>query len=58
MPVTEKATKRRSVSKARLYKEILASSVEHFNTEQTKTLTVADLLDAIKDDIVDEALKN
>ena len=57
--MTDKAKprKRRAVSKARLYKEILASTVEHFNTEQTETLTVADLLDAIKDDIVDEALK-
>ena len=58
MPTNDKPTKRRSVSKARLYKEILASTVEHFNTEQTETLTVADLLDAIKDDIVDEALGN
>ena len=55
MPVTEKATKRRSVSKARLFKEITASVKGHnLNADDS----IGTLLDAIKNDIVDEALKN
>ena len=47
-------TKRRSVSKARLYKEIVASAKDHF--EDVNSPTVTELLDAIKDDIVAEAI--
>ena len=45
--------KRRSVSKARLYKEIKASVTVHgLGTDDL----ITSLLDAIKEDIVDEAL--
>ena len=50
--------KRRSVSKARLYKEILAAVGEKFQSSDGTSVTVKELLDALKDDIVDEALKN
>jgi len=54
MATAKKATKtRRSVSKARLYKEIVAAVDFHDLTDIT---TVNDLLEAIKNDIVDEAL--
>ena len=52
---SKKPTKRRAVSKARLYKEIVASAKEHF--AETTSPTVSELLDAIKDDIVNEAIK-
>ena len=55
MPVTEKTTKRRSVSKARLFKEINASVKAHNLNDGDD---IATLLDAIKNDIVEEALKN
>ena len=48
-------TKRRAVSKARLYKEIVASTEFHFESLSAKP-TVDELLDAIKDDIVNEAI--
>ncbi len=47
-------TKRRAVSKARLYKEIVASAKEHFG--ENAGPSVEELLDAIKDDIVNEAI--
>ena len=53
---TDKPTKRRSVSKARLYKEVLASAQDHFDYPAGEP-TVAELLDAIKDDIVTAAIK-
>lgn len=56
--MTDKAKtpiKRRAVSKARLYKEILASAKTHFDYPDAGP-TVAELLDAIKDDIVTEAI--
>lgn len=46
--------KRRSVSKARLYKELEASTKEHGLVPES---TIGELMDAIKDDIVTEALK-
>lgn len=49
-------TKRRAVSKARLYKEIVASVENHFGPIGTNDPTVNELLDAIKDDIVNEAI--
>ena len=49
-----KPIKRRSVSKARLYKELEAAVEAHGLTD---TSPIGDLLDAIKDDIVTEALK-
>ena len=49
-----KTTTRRSVSKARLYKEIKAAVTVH---KLEDGAPIIDLLDAIKDDIVDEALK-
>ncbi len=52
---TDKPTKRRAVSKARLYKEIVASTKAHFADNSGPT--VDELLDAIKDDIVNEAIK-
>ncbi len=55
MPTGEKVVKRRSVSKARLYKEITAAvHVHNLNDEDD----ISTLLDAIKNDIVEEALKN
>ena len=54
-PEKKAPTKRRAVSKARLYKEILASAQEHFDYPAGEP-TVSELLDAIKDDIVTEAI--
>ncbi len=49
-----KPTKRRAVSKARLYKEIQNAVVEHALTESG---TVEELLNELKNDIVEEALR-
>jgi ssDNA-specific exonuclease RecJ len=49
-----KPAKRRSVSKARLYKELEAAVETH---QMTTGQTIKELMDAIKDDIVTEALK-
>ena len=54
MTTEKKATKRRSVSKARLYKELEAAIGAHGLDE---TATVHELMEAIKNDIVTEALK-
>jgi hypothetical protein len=54
MTTEKKAVKRRSVSKARLYKE-LEAAVETHNLGLGATIT--ELMEAIKDDIVTEALK-
>ena len=48
-------TKRRAVSKARLYKEIVAAMTTHFDGPGSGA-TVDELLDALKDDIVQEAI--
>lgn len=47
-------TKRRAVSKARLYKEIVTSTKEHFGEDAGPT--VSELLDALKEDIVADAI--
>ena len=47
-------TKRRAVSKARLYKEIVAITKERFG--EGAGPTVDELLDALKDEIVNEAI--
>ncbi len=49
----QKPTKRRAVSKARLYVEIQNAVVGHALTESA---TVEELLNELKDDIVTEAL--
>ena len=57
--MTDKAktpTKRRAVSKARLYKEIVAAVETHFDGLNSGA-TVDELLDALKEDIVNEAIK-
>lgn len=56
MTDNKKTTKRRSVSKARLYKEIVAATERHFGGTDSGP-SVEELLDAIKDDIVNEAIK-
>ena len=53
-PEKKAPTKRRAVSKARLYKEIVAATAVHFG--ENSGPTVEELLDAIKDDIVTEAI--